>query len=134
LINKYKNSFSLSEYDLGRVQRIKHKIRVESKPIKQNPYKCPMKLRPVLENKVQELLNNNLIEPSTSPWSSPIILVKKKDDTYRFCVDFRKLNAETIKDAYRIPCPEEQLDALVKAKYFSCLDLASGFWLLANRN
>jgi len=74
------------------------------------------------------LLNNDLIEPSTSPWSSPVILVKKKDGTYRFCVDFRKLNAETVKDAYPIPCPEEQLDALVNARYFSSLDLASGFW------
>jgi hypothetical protein len=69
-----------------------------------------------------------LIEPSESPWSSPVVLIKKKDGSHRFCVDFRHLNSDTIRDAYPLPRADEQLEALGNARYFSSLDLASGFW------
>lgn len=69
-----------------------------------------------------------IVEPSNSPWSSPILLVKKKDGKYRFCVDFRKLNAVTVKDSYPIPYVSDTLDKLCNAKYLSSLDIKSAYW------
>jgi hypothetical protein len=99
LIEKHNKAFSFSEYDLGA-------------PIKQSPYSCPRHLRPVMEEKIKELLNHDLIEPSESPWSSPVVLFRKKGGTIRFCVDLRKLNANTLKDAYLLKKPEMQIEIL----------------------
>lgn len=74
------------------------------------------------------MLNRGIIQPSTSPWASPIILVKKKDGTDRFVVDFRRLNAVTRKDSFPLPCIDDALDALNGTKYFSSMDLMSGYW------
>ena len=83
------------------------------------------------KQEVKELLNDMLerevIRPSNSPWSSPIVLVKKKDNTKRLCVDFRKVNEITKKDAFTIPRIDDTLDTLHSARYFSCVDLASGY-------
>ena len=77
---------------------------------------------------VESMLDNNVIEPSNGPWASPIVLVKKKDGSTRFCVDFRQLNSVTRKDAHPIPRIDETLNALHGACWFSTLDLASGYW------
>ena len=74
------------------------------------------------------MLDANVIRPSTSPYASPIVLVRKKDGKLRFCVDYRKLNSKTVKDAHALPTIDETLDCLVGAKYFSSLDLKSGYW------
>ena len=74
------------------------------------------------------MLKRGVIEPSKSSCSSPVVLVTKKDGTTRFCVDYRALNNVMIKDAYNLPRVDECLDSLAGGKWFSCLDLCSGFW------
>ena len=80
---------------------------------------------------VDEMLHNRIISKSNSAWSSPVVIVKKKDGTDRFCVDYRKLNGITLKDNYPVPLIGETLDALRGCSYFSSLDLSSGYWQMA---
>ena len=74
------------------------------------------------------MLVNDVIQPSVSPWASPVILVTKKDGKKRFCIDFKKLNAVTSKDSYPLPRIDDTLDRLQGTRYFSTLDLMSGYW------
>lgn len=74
------------------------------------------------------MLDSGVVSESSSPWAAPIVLVKKKDGTWRFCVDYQKLNALTHKDAFPLPRIEESLTCLKQSRWFSTLDLASGYW------
>ncbi|CAF4970486.1 unnamed protein product, partial [Rotaria socialis] len=77
---------------------------------------------------ITKMLNEGIIEPCNSPYAAPITLQPKKDGSLRFCVDFRELNAVTVRDVYPIPRIDDTLDQLQHAKYFSSMDLRSGFW------
>ncbi|GBM36473.1 Retrovirus-related Pol polyprotein from transposon 297 [Araneus ventricosus] len=97
-------------------------------PIKQYPRRLPLARKEESEHIVKEMVDNGIIEESSGPWASPIVLVKKKDGSTRFCVDYRKLNEITIKDSYPLPRIDDNLDALNGSKCFTTLDLKSGYW------
>ena len=114
---------------LGRTTRAEHSIDTgDSRPVKQRPYRIPVHLNKVVDRQVNDMLERGLIRSSNSPWSSPIVLTPKKDGDYRFCVHFRRVNSLTKKDAQPMPRIDDILDQLGGARYFSTLDLASGFW------
>ena len=81
-----------------------------------------------MEKELQEMLEQGIIEPSQGEWTSPIVVVKKKDGDIRICIDYRKLNAVTKRDAYPMPRIDDILDELGQAKYITTLDLAKGYW------
>ena len=113
---------------LGKTSLVTHSINTTVPPIKQPVRHLPMALKDVVSTEVNKMLSDDIIRPSKSAWSSPVVLVKKKDQSWRFCVDFRKVNAVTVKDAYPLPQIDSTLDSLADTKYFSTLDLASGYW------
>ncbi|KAL5968234.1 Transposon Ty3-G Gag-Pol polyprotein [Taenia solium] len=114
---------------LGRTKIIKHAIDTgETKPIWQPPRCIPPPLLEDVNRPLNEMISDNVIRPSKSPWASPITLVKKSDGSLRLCVDYRKLNAVTKKDAFPLPHINDSLDFLHGANWFSTLDLKSGYW------
>ena len=100
----------------------------EAQPICQQPYRVSPAVRNRINEHVDKILEQGTIQPSVSPWAAPVVLVKKKDGTERFCVDYRKLNSVTRRDSHPIPHVQDTLDCLHGTSYFSCLDLRSGYW------
>ena len=121
--------FALDDSELGCTSLVQHSIDTgDQLPVKQQPYRTPVVYREKIEKMVNDMQEQGVVKPSNSPWASPIVLVPKKDGSLRFCVDFRRLNAITRKDVYPLPRVEDILDTLGEAKYFTSLDLASGYW------
>lgn len=129
LVREFAECFSTSS-KVRRTPIAKHRIIVDEsvRPIYQHPYRVSPQEREVIGNQVKEMLKDDVIQPSASPWASPVVLVKKKDQTLRFCIDYRKLNSVTKRDVYPLPRIDDTLDRLRDAKYFSSLDLKSGYW------
>lgn len=114
---------------LGCTNLVEHRIDTGSAvPIKQRYYPVSPIVLKTIHEEVDEMLRLGVIEKSSSPWSSPILLVKKKDGGHRFVVDFRKLNEVTVRDAYPLPYVNSILDRLRGAKFLSSLDLKSAYW------
>ncbi|GBM18800.1 Retrovirus-related Pol polyprotein from transposon 297 [Araneus ventricosus] len=129
LLQEFQNLFSASDSDVGRCNMTQHRINTgNNPPIKQYPRRLPLAKKEETERLVKEMMDNGIIEESSGPWASPIVLVKKKDESTRFCVDYRKLNEITIKDSYPLPRIDDTLDALDGSQWFSTLDLKSGYW------
>ena len=106
-------------------------IRIETgnaAPIHFPPYRLPKVRHQAVQNEVQQLLRVKIIEPLTSPWGSPIVLVPKRGSTLRLCVDYRRLNCVTKPDPYPMPRVDDLLERLGQAKYISTLDLTKGYW------
>ena len=124
--------FSRGDDDIGHTNVIKHSIDTGgARPVKQRPRRHPVCNQQEINRQVNDLQERGLIEASDSPWAANVVLVRKKDGSQRLCIDYRGLNAVTVKDAYPVPRIDETLDALEGAKWFSTLDLASGYWQVA---
>ena len=129
LFNKYRNVFAFPGDQLGRTSLVQHVIDTgDATPIKQRPYRVSPDVKKETDHQVDEILEKGISQESVSPWSSPIVLVKKKDGSYRFCVDFRKVNKVTKVDSFPMPLVTDTLDSLAGASVFCVLDLKSGFW------
>lgn len=113
---------------LGCTHLVEHQTVTNSEPIKQRYYPISPVVQKSIHNELDMMLKDGTVESLTSPWASPIVLVRKKDQTYRFCVDFRKLNKVTVKNAYPLPMVSVTLDKLRNAHYLSTLDIKSAFW------
>lgn len=110
---------------------MEHEIKLSTEtPIRMKPYPIPYSMIDTVNTEVSKMLDLGVIEPSTSPFSSPIVIVRKKDNTNRFCIDFRALNSQTVFDAEPMPNAEDMFAKLAGHKYFSRLDLSRGYWQL----
>ena len=129
LLSKHKNVFSRSSDDIGNTKLVEHHIDTgDAKPIKLRPYRIPLSKRLEAENEIKKMSAAGIIEPSSSCWCAPIVMVTKKDGSIRFCCDFRKINSVTIKDCQPLPRIDDSLAALSGCRWLSTADLKSGYW------
>lgn len=129
LLHAFRSSFDCQQAPLGRTSTVVHHIDTGTHaPLRQRPYRVSASERGIINEHVEDMLQRDVIRPSQSPWSSPVVLVTKKDGSLRFCVDYRRLNKITRKDVYPLPRIDDALDCLHGAEFFSSLDLRSGYW------
>ena len=128
LIHQYRDIFSTSDTDIGYTSLVKHRIELtDNVPFKQRHRRIPPSMLDEVRNHLQLLLSAGIIRRSHSPWSSNVVLVRKKDGKLRMCVDYRQLNQRTVKDSYALPRIEEILDSLGGNNLFTVLDMKSGY-------
>jgi hypothetical protein len=115
---------------VGDAHTTHHRIELTpgAKPVHSHPYRAGPRAREVEAAEVQRMLKAGVIEPSTAEWASPVVLVPKPDGSMRFCIDYRRLNALSLKDSYPLPRMDECIDSLGDATIFSKLDCNSGYW------
>ena len=129
MLMEHHHIFSLDKNEIGCTDTAEHIIELmDDEPFKERfQWIVPPLLEEVREN-LQDMLDGGAIRPSKSPWCNAIVLVRKNDGTLRFCIDFRKLNARTKKDSFPLPRMQETMESMVGARFFSSMDLKSGFW------
>ncbi|XP_063760148.1 uncharacterized protein LOC134878197 [Eleginops maclovinus] len=129
LVEKNAGVFSQNPTDYGHTKTVQHEIPlVDSKPFRLPYRKIPPSQWQDVRRLLSEMVDAGVIRPSKSPYASPVVIVTKKDGSLRLCIDYRKLNSCGTRDAFPLPRIEEALEALGQAKYFSTLDLTSGYW------
>jgi hypothetical protein len=129
LLHEHERAFSKHKRDRGRTHLVRFSIDTgDAPPVRSGLRRMSPPQRAIVEKHVNEMLEDGVIEPSNGEYSSPIVLVKKKNGELRFCVDYRRLNAQTVKDAYPLPRIDDAIDTLHNAKYFSTLDLQGAYW------
>ena len=129
----FQDVFSKSDFDVGCTDALAHDVILEpGPPIRERARPIPPADFAEAKRHIQELLDAKIISPSSSPFASPIVLVRKKNGSLRMCVDYRKVNARTIKDGFAIPKVEDLLVTLSGAKYFTQMDLSKHSCILAN--
>ena len=134
LLLSYIDVMAWSNADLRRTDKLQHHIHTgDAHPVRQSVRRIPPHRREEVRKLLDDMLEVGVIEPSASPWASPVVLVRKKDGSTRFCIDYRKLNEVTRKDAYPLPRIDAILDTLSGSQWFTTLDLLSGYWQVEMR-
>ena len=129
LLAKYHDIFALEDGEMGCTKAAKHKIKVtDEKPFKERLRSIPSGLLDEVKDHLNQMLDMGAIKPSKSVWSNAMVLVQKKDGGLRFCINFRRLDAQTQKDAFLLPKIHDAIDILSQSKYYTTVDLLSGFW------
>ncbi|UYV70538.1 hypothetical protein LAZ67_7003442, partial [Cordylochernes scorpioides] len=128
VLYRYRELFSEEWNKAADIEPYHIKLKANTEPIRQKAYRRSPKEREIIEEQVKEMCEKGVIRKSTSPWASPVVLVKKSDGSYRFCVDYRKVNNVTEKFSYPLPDITDCLDRLAGMKYFSHTDFVSGYW------
>ena len=131
LLKEYHDIFSLEKRDMGHTNATKHKIVLkdpDTPPFKEHFHRIPPPQLDKVREHLMLMLDAGVIWPSNSPWCNAVVLVRKKDGSLRFCIDFRKLNSLTVKDSHPLPRICETLESLAGAAHYSTFDMNSGFW------
>lgn len=129
LLEEYADLFSSGPHDFGLMKGTKHELTLENQsPFKAQPYRKSKVEEAQVAVELKQLLEAGLLQPSKSPWASPLLLIKKKDGGHRVVMDYRRLNSITKKDSYPLPRIDDSLRLLGGSQFFSAMDLASGYW------
>ena len=129
LLSRWKHIFSTGITDIGRTNLVEHEIKLHDNIPFREPYRrIPPGMYEEVRQHLKEILEIGAIRKSSSPYCSNVVLCRKSDGSLRFCIDLRKLNNRTIKDAYSLPRSTETMDSLIGSNFFSKLDLRSGYW------
>ena len=131
LLADYQDVFENGSGDRGCTEKVYQRIDTgDARPIRQTPRRLPLAKQSLINDLLEDMKSQGVIEESDSPWSSPVVLVRKKDGSLPFCVDYRRLNDVT-KDCFPLPRIDDNLDTLAGAQWFSTLDMKSGYWQVA---
>uniref|UniRef100_A0A3Q1J2D2 ribonuclease H n=1 Tax=Anabas testudineus TaxID=64144 RepID=A0A3Q1J2D2_ANATE len=129
LLAEFVDIFAARDEDCTRTGLVQHHINTgEAQPIRLRPHRLPLSKRQAAAELITAMAANGIIEPSDSPWAAPVVMVRKKGGGWRLCVDYRRLNAVTLKDSYPLPRIDDALDYVAGSCWFSSLDLRSGYW------
>ena len=132
LLCEFTDIFASNDFDIGLFRSIQHKIDTgKNLPTKQRIRRTPLGFEKEEEKHLKKMLDSGVIQPSSSEWASAPVLIRKKDGTVRYCIDYRDLNSKTVKDAFPLPLIDQCLDALQGVSFFSTLDLAAGYWQIS---
>ena len=132
IMNMLDKHSSMWDGSLGEIKATSHRLALEpgARPHREMPRRTSPGLRKRIDEEIQKMLHAGVIEPATSEWASPVVLVSKKDGSLRFCVDYRRLKARTLTDAYPLPRMDDCIESLGDAVVFTTLDCNSGYWQL----
>ena len=131
LLREYHDIFSLEKHDMGHTKAAKHKIVLkdpDTPPFKERFCRIPPPQLDEVRAHLKMMLDAGVIRPSNSPWCNAVVLVRKKDGSFCFCIDFRRLNSLTVKDSHLLPHICETLESLVGVAHYTTIDMNSGFW------
>jgi hypothetical protein len=130
LLNRYLRCFAASPHELSRSNvLVRHVIDTGNHlPVHRAPYASAWRERELINDQTQTMMRGNVIVPSNSAWTAPVVLARKKDGEWRFCVNYHRLNAVTKKDVYPLPTIDDALSRMEGSRYFSILDMQAGYW------
>jgi hypothetical protein len=130
LLNRYLRCFAASPHELSRSNvLVRHVIDTGNHlPVHRAPYSSAWRERELINDQTQTMMRGNVIVPSNSAWAAPVVLARKKDGEWRFCVNYHRLNAVTKKDVYPLPTIDDALSRMEGSRYFSILDMQAGYW------